>query len=130
MDEAFLGKGMKFPPQIDSATGRFCISSGPENIKESIYLVLMTQKTERWIRPEFGSNIMTYTFMDTSSTMLNLMSRELLADISRCEPRVDHVNVNIDADSKEGCLLVNIDYTVRETNITDNIVFPFYLEVR
>ena len=48
MDEKlYLGTGMKFPPQVNKATGRFVLSSQEENVKESIYLILMTQKTER-----------------------------------------------------------------------------------
>jgi hypothetical protein len=128
-DKEFLGTGMKFPPQIDAATGRFKISLGAENIKESIYLILMTQKTERWIRPEYGSNIMNYTFLDTGNTMMSLMAREITDDITLNEPRVKNVGVNIDALSKEGYLLVNIDYTIREDNTKDNIVFPFYLNL-
>lgn len=128
-DKEFMGKGMKFPPQIDEATGRFKVSSGAENIKESVYLILMTQKTERWIRPEYGSSIMNYTFLDTNSTMLNLMAMEIKDDIVSNEPRVKNVDVNIDAVSKEGYLLVHIDYTIREDNTKDNIVFPFYLNI-
>lgn len=122
-------KGMKFPPQIDEATGRFKVSTGAENIKESIYLILMTQKTERWLRSGFGSNILNYTFMDTGSTMLNIMSRELLEDISSNEPRVTDINIRMDTASKEGCLLVYVDYTIKENNQRDEIIFPFYLNV-
>ena len=122
-------KGMKFPPQIDEATGRFKVSIGAENIKESIYLILMTQKTERWLRSGFGSNILNYTFMDTGSTMLNIMSRELSEDISSNEPRVTDINIRMDTSSKEGCLLVYVDYTIKENNQRDEIIFPFYLNV-
>ena len=122
-------KGMKFPPQIDEATGRFKVSIGAENIKESIYIILMTQKTERWLRSGFGSNILNYTFMDTGSTMLNIMSRELLEDISSNEPRVTDINIRMDTASKEGCLLVYVDYTIKENNQRDEIIFPFYLNV-
>ncbi len=122
-------KGMKFPPQIDEATGRFKVSEGAQNIKESIYLILMTQKTERWLRSGFGSNILNYTFMDTGSTMLNIMSRELAQDISSNEPRVTDINIRMDTVSKEGCLLVYVDYTIRENRQRDEIVFPFYLNV-
>ena len=38
----FLGTGMKFPPQVDKATGRFVVSSEEESVKESVYLILMT----------------------------------------------------------------------------------------
>ena len=112
-DEKFLGTGMKFPPQINPTTGRFTCVSGKESIRESVYLILMTQKTERFMRPEFGSNVMSYVFAQMDSTMLNLMANEIASDIMTNEPRVEQVNVNMDQDSNPGCLFVNIDYTGR-----------------
>ncbi len=128
MAQGFLGSGMKFPPQIDPATGRFRVARGEESIRESIYLILMTQKTERWVRPEFGSSLMNYTFMDTGVTMLNLVSREIASDLMTQEPRISDVDIRIDAASKPGTLIIYIGYTVRETNVRDNLVFPFYLD--
>lgn len=128
MEKNFLGRGMKFPPQINPATGRFVLAEGAESVKQSIYLILMTQKTERFARPEFGSNLMNYTFMDTGITMLNIMSREITNDILRNEPRVEDVDIDIDATSKKGCLIINLRYRIKETNTSDNLVFPFYLD--
>lgn len=128
MAQEFLGSGMKFPPQINPATGRFEVANGQTSVKESVYIILMTQKAERWIRPEFGSSLMNYTFMDTSTTMLNLMAREIAGDLMRQEPRLADVNVKIDATSKQGCLIIYIDYLIRKTNVRDNLVFPFYLD--
>ena len=88
----------------------------------------MTQKSERWIRPEFGSSLMNYTFMDTSATMLNVMARDVASDLMSQEPRLADVNVRIDSSSKPGCLIIYIDYLVRQTNVRDNLVFPFYLD--
>jgi len=128
MDTKFLGKGMKFPPQINPATGRFATVEGRESVKQSIYMIMMTQKTERFMRPEYGSNLMNYTFIDTGVTMLNIMSREITKDIMQNEPRVDLVDIDIDAETKVGCLIINIRYRVKETNSYDNLVFPFYLD--
>ncbi|MBR4981135.1 MAG: GPW/gp25 family protein [Lachnospiraceae bacterium] len=128
MAQEFLGSGMKFPPRINPATGRFEVSKGETSIKESVYIILMTQKSERWIRPEFGSSLTNYTFMDTSSTMLNVMAREVASDLMSQEPRLSDVNVRIDSTSKQGCLIIYIDYLIRETNVRDNLVFPFYLD--
>ena len=128
MAKEFLGSGMKFPPQINPATGRFEVAKGETSIKESVYLILMTQKSERWIRPEFGSSLMNYTFMDTSATMLNVMARDVASDLMSQEPRLADVNVRIDSSSKPGCLIIYIDYLVRQTNVRDNLVFPFYLD--
>lgn len=126
-EEKFLGTGMKFPPQVNPTTGRFTCSSGKENIKESVYLILMTQKTERFMRPEYGSQVMSYVFAQMDATMLNLMSHEIAADIQRSEPRVEQVNITMDQNSKPGCLFINVDYTIRGENTRENMVFPFYL---
>ena len=72
---------MKFPPQVNPATGRFETVSEEKSVKESVYLILMTQKTERIVRPDFGSELMSYTFMDTSLTALSLMARQIKKDI-------------------------------------------------
>ena len=118
---------MKFPPQVNLATGRIVTSENQQSVKESIYLILMTQKTERLMRPEFGSRAAGYVFEETDPTMLNLMAGEFAADISVNEPRVENVNVNLDYSSKPGCLFVNIEYGIRGENVTENMVFPFYL---
>ena len=128
-ERSFLGTGMKFPPQINPATGRFEIASEQESVKESVYLILMTQKTERFTRPDFGSNLMAYTFMDTSSTYLNIMVRDLTEQLLTQEPRIQDVNITTDAQVRDGCLMVDISYSIRSTNIRDNLVFPFYLNV-
>ena len=126
-DRTFLGTGMKFPPQIDPGTGRFALSSGLQSVKESVYIILMTNRGERWLDPSFGSDIMRYTFMDTSLTMLNLLSSDLRTLLMEQEPRISDVTVDIDPEVKDGCMLVNVAYTVADTNTRDNLVFPFYL---
>ena len=125
--DIFLGTGMKFPPQINPNTGRFVNVSGEESVKESIYLILMTQKTERIMRPSYGSKAMGYVFTQTDATSLNLISHEIQNDILKNEPRVEQVAVKIDTTSKQGCMFVYIDYIVRGRNVRENMVFPFYL---
>ncbi|MCR5054146.1 MAG: GPW/gp25 family protein [Lachnospiraceae bacterium] len=126
-DKEFLGKGMKFPPQVNSATGRFVTVSEEESVKESIYLILMTQQTERPLRPEFGSNIMSYTFMDQNLTQLTMVSRTIRDQIVRQEPRINDVQIRMDSGNQNGVIYFNIAYTITSTNTRDNLVFPFYL---
>jgi hypothetical protein len=125
--QKFLGKGIKFPIQVNPATGRFVMSDGLMSVKESVYLILMTQKQERWIHPDFGSRILSYTFMDTSSTRLNMMARELEETILGQEPRIASVDIGVEPHLEKGCLFINISYVVAENNTRDNLVFPFYL---
>lgn len=126
-EKNFLGNGVKFPPQVNKATGRFVMSDGLQSIKESVYTILMTQKEERFLHPDFGCGLLSYTFMDTNITSLNMMSREISNNIRRAEPRISDVSVRLDASTKPGCLIVTIEYTVIELNVKDNLVFPFYL---
>ena len=126
-DRAFLGAGMKFPPQIDPGTGRFAVSAREQSVRESVYLILMTSRGERWLEPSFGSQMASYAFMDTSPTMLRMLSDDLRDLLLTQEPRISDVDVEIDPETKNGCLLVSIRYTVAATNSRDNLVFPFYL---
>ena len=126
----FLGKGMKFPPRINPATGRFETVSAEESVKESVYLILMTQKTERPMLPEFGTNLMSYTFMDMNYTQLNMIIRTIRDQLMVQEPRIRDVDITADLQSRPGVVLFQIDYTVRDTNTRDNLVFPFYLNAQ
>lgn len=125
-DNAYLGRGMKFPPQINPVTGRFVMAEYEQSVKESIYLILMTGKGERLMRPKFGSRTYDYVFAETNLTMLHIMAHELERDIMNNEPRVQDVEIGMDYDSRPGCLLVNIRYTVSGSHTAENLVFPFY----
>lgn len=118
---------MKFPPEIDVATGRFKTVSGNQTVKESLYLILMTQRTERLVRPAFGSDIMSYTFMDTGATMLSIFRRNISQTILEQEPRISDLDVTTEFREQEGVVMIYIDYVVSATNTRDNMVFPFYL---
>ena len=126
-DKEFLGTGMRFPPQIVPGTGRFALSTREQSVRESVYLVLMTNRGERWLEPGFGNQMMRYAFMDTSPTMIRMLSDDLRELILEQEPRISDVDVDVDPETKNGCLLVSIRYTVAATNSRDNLVFPFYL---
>ena len=128
-DKTFLGQGMKFPPQINPATGRFVTVSEEESVKESIYLILMTQQTERPLRPAFGSNIMSYTFMDMNLANLNMVARNIREQVVSQEPRISDVHVKMEPGKQRGVILFTVSYTVISSNTHDNFVFPFYLNV-
>ena len=128
-DRNYLGTGIRFPVQADAGTGRFAMASGEESVRESVYIILMTARGERWMEPGFGSNMNSYTFMDTSATMLNLMRSDLMTQILKQEPRISDVEITFDQSGQEGCLLVNVEYTISAHHTRDSLVFPFYLQV-
>lgn len=127
-NQNFLGTGMAFPIAINPGTGRFETSSGETSVKQSIYLILMTGKGERGMRRDFGSKILSYTFGDTSGTMISLMTHDLQNAILKQEPRVKDVQITVDKEQVKDALVIDIGYTIIDSNIRDNLVFPFYLQ--
>ena len=56
-----------------------------------------------------------------------MLSDELREMLLEQEPRISDVDIEVDPETKDGCLLISINYTVAATNQRDNLVFPFYL---
>ena len=124
----FLGRGLKFPLQVDPKTGKIAMVDQEEDIREAIGIILRTGQGERVMRPEFGSNTMDYAFASISSSMTNPISRELRQILLEQEPRIKDVEVQCDdLDQHNGAVIIHVSYTVRSTNNRYNHVYPFYV---
>lgn len=125
---AFLGRGFRFPVQVDPATGRMMTSAYEEDISEAVYIILMTRKGERVRNPEFGCGIHEFAFGTTDFTTLKEVERKVEEALALWEPRIRDVDVTVSLDrQEEGKLEIGISYVVRTTNNPYNLVFPFYL---
>ena len=124
----FLGRGLKFPLQVDPKTGKIAMVDQEEDIREAFGIILRTGQGERVMRPEFGSNTMDYAFAPVSSSMTNSISRELRQILLEQEPRIQDVEVQCDdLDQHNGAVIIHVSYTVRSTNNRYNHVYPFYV---
>ena len=124
----FLGTGIKFPVQIDKASGRMMTSSYEEDIKEAIWIILMTKKGERIRNPEFGCGIYEYVFETLDYQTLKRMQRSVEEALLLWEPRIINVEVTVTVpNAQEGMVNIEIAYVVRATNNPFNLVFPFYI---
>lgn len=128
LEKPFLGRGWKFPIQVDATTGRVRMSEGEEDIEEAIRLILRTAKGERVMRADFGCSLDRFVFDSTDETTLRLMESNIEEAIRIWEPRVTDVEIAAELDRRDsGKLLIRIDYRVRSTNNLFNLVYPFYL---
>lgn len=124
----FLGRGLKFPLQVDPRTGKLAMSEQEEDIREAIGIILRTGQGERVMRPDFGSNTMEYAFAPASSTMNHSIASDLRIMLQAQEPRIKDVEVECRRqDRQEGALTISVSYTVRSTNSRYNQVYPFYM---
>ena len=123
----FMGQGLRFPLQIDPKTGKIAMVSEEEDIAEAIGIILKTVQGERVMRPDFGTNVLDYTFSTDSDTDRQSLAFDLRAQLGYLEPRIDDIDVKCrDTDELEGAIIVEIGYRVRSTNNRYNRVYPFY----
>lgn len=119
---------MKFPVDINPATGRFEMVSGKEKIRQSVILILKTVKGERWLNPQLGSNLKSYGFMEMNRTELNIMERDIRRCLLTQEPMLKEVSVESECDFNNGILKVTIAY--RTEDLEDKVTVPLYKEDR
>jgi len=123
----FLGRGWAMPVALAARTGRVASVAYEEDIRQSILIILETAPGERAMRPNFGCGIHELVFTAVDSTAIQRIRSVVEEALRRCEARIDVLGVTVDeAATEEGKLLVEIEYRVRKTNQTGNLVFPFY----
>ncbi len=115
------------PVTLDPQTGHVASVEYEEDIRQSIRIILETAPGERVMRPNFGCGIHDLVFTSLDSTTLQLIRSSVEEALRRCEARIDVLDVTFDeAATVEGQLLIEVEYRVRRTNQTGNLVFPFY----
>jgi uncharacterized protein len=98
MDKGRLfGRGISFPPRV-GGDGRIAWSEGEENIRESIYVILMTQFRERINRPDFGGNLGMFLFEPNTVATRHLLQTRITRALERWEPRIAVESVIVEAD--------------------------------
>jgi phage baseplate assembly protein W len=126
MDD-IVGTGIAFPLRVDRRGG-IALSSGDDDVKEAITLILGTAPRERPMRPEFGCGIHNHVFESIDAYSLGKIEYEIRDALDRWEPRAEVLDVDIDlARADEGVLLIDISYVLRATNDVRNLVYPFYV---
>jgi len=115
------------PVDIDPRTGLVASVEYEDDIRQSIFIILETARGERVMRPDFGCGIHELVFEAVDSRTLQRIRSEVEDALLRFEARIEVLGVTIDEDAtSEGVLMIELEYRVRRTNQTGNLVFPFY----
>lgn len=124
----FLGVGWRFSVGLNERRG-IALSSYEKNIEECIWIILGTAKGERVMRPDFGCDIHELVFAPNNAATRGLIITAVTEALVRWEPRIMKINVDVATDSGNPAeLAINVQYEVRATNNTFNVVYPFYLQ--
>ena len=99
-DAQLIGQGMAFPPRID-AEGRIAWSSGAGLVRESIRIILSTERRERLMLPEFGGGLRGFLFDPNTPATHRLIEERIRLAVGRWEPRVQLQSVKVSADPED-----------------------------
>lgn len=122
MDEArIFGQGLAFPPRL-GPDGRVFLSAGPENIREAIRVILLTEPGERLMLPEFGAGLARFLFQPNTVATHRLIEERIVRALSLWEPRIRLESVTVEADAAEAqSAAVTIRYALVATGASDRI---------
>jgi len=121
----FIGNGWGFPAAITRG-GSVRLFSGTAELDAAIRMILSTMPGERVMRPDFGCDIWGLAFAPLTPGTLGLMEQAVRESIERWEPRIALDRVNAIPNNETATVMIEIDYRVRATNETRNLVYPFY----
>jgi len=126
--KTFLGTGWSFPPSFEQANYRLNLSANENNINQSIDLILQTPKGSRSLLPDFGSDLFSFLFRKTDSSLQEEIIQSVKTSLLNDEPRISVNKVDV-AFITDGAstVSVTIHYTIKKTNTRHNHVFPFSL---
>src|SRR5687767_5171269 len=123
----FLGRGWAYPVAFSPYTGTVAFAEHEEDIRQSIRIIIGTGRGERVMRADFGCGIHDLVFTAIDSAALRRVEATVRDALTRYEARIELLQVRADpVEAADGKLLVIIDYRVRATNQTANLVYPFY----
>lgn len=113
--EDFLGRGWAFPFGFSSSTGGVEVSSGEENIRQCIGVILSTRPGERQMLPAFGCRLHELLFAPNTRATSALIAHHVRDALQRWEPRIEVIDVRAEP-QQNGSVNVEVEYLVRATN--------------
>lgn len=122
MDEArIFGQGFNFPPRL-GPDGRVALSAGPENIRQALHVILLTEPGERILLPEFGAGLGRFLFQPNTVATHRLIEERIVRALSLWEPRIRLESVTVEADAADAqSAAVTIRYALIATGSSDRI---------
>lgn len=128
IDEGTLfGRGISFPPRL-GADGRWAWSEGPDNVRESIRTILLTENDERLMRPAFGGGLQPFLFEPNTVATHRLMQERIVQALRQWEPRIALQDVAVTADTADPqAATVTIRYKLVATRASEQINFTLRL---
>ena len=115
--------GVKLPFSSDSVFTSTYTSR--DAIKTNLINFFLTAKGERYLNPTFGSEIKRFLFENVTSQNIKLTDAAIRQELKIFFPRIVPLSIETNADPDRNTLQFSMSYTVKQTNIEDEVVINF-----
>jgi phage baseplate assembly protein W len=117
------GRSVAFPPHI-GADGRVAWSEGPQNIRESIRIILLTNERERLRLPEFGAGLQPLLFEPNTPARHRQLQDRIERALGRWEPRIALQAVRVETDPADPeAAIVTLEYELVASRARERLTF-------
>jgi phage baseplate assembly protein W len=115
------GQGISFPPRL-GPDGRMAWSDGPDNIREAMMVILLTEPGERIMLPDFGGKLRSFLFEPNTVATRRLIQDDIQKALQIWEPRITVQSISVDADSNDArAAIATIQYQLVATQTTGQV---------
>lgn len=118
-----LGVGWRFPPTPTGA-GHFELRSGAALVRQSVLVIIGTERGERLMRPDFGCGLRRYLMEPNTPATRAAIGRDVQAAIETWEQRVRLNSVDVSPTADPSAVLVAISYTLVRDESVDAVQVP------
>jgi Bacteriophage baseplate protein W len=123
-----LGQGLSFPPRV-GPDGRLVWSSGEDNVRDLIRVILTTEAGERLMREDFGCGLRQYLFEPNTVTTRQRIQNSIAQAIARWEPRVSVNDVTVERDDTDPRRVnINVQFRLVATQSAGSIGLTLQLQ--
>jgi phage baseplate assembly protein W len=117
------GVGIKVP--FDGPTGLNITYITKEAIKSNILNFFLTGKRERIMNPNFGAGIREQLFEQITNNTAENLEDIITFGLNDYFPQIQLTNLNVSAAPDQNLIQIYFSYSIRNTNIQDEITINF-----
>jgi phage baseplate assembly protein W len=100
--------------------------STKDQVKSNLINLLLTNKGERIMNPEFGCNLKRILFEGITDDLIEIIQEVITNSIDIFIPEIELVNIIVDLSSRDtNTILINIKYKLRISQEADQVTIEF-----
>lgn len=108
--------------EADEITGKIKTVADEENVRQSINIILQTEKSERKMRPYFGASMNQFMFQNVGLSLVNSLTTEVRRAIKTWEKSVTQLEVNVVPSREDTSVLyTNVKYFTDFSPFEENL---------